>query len=156
MIDVENELRQGTVFTPKVFLHTSSDQDFDAISAVNLGYTAGLRVEARAKSDAQLAANMLPVEVSAAAYKEEFERRLMYWAVIYGLSVDDKPAYQYNNPETGVKLDVNHMIDYVENRLGLHREAFQELALDIIEKSGLDYLLPSYFSESEEAQEVAA
>ena len=140
MIDVENELRQGTVYTPDVFLVKPSD-DFDQIALVALGHTSGLRVKAKAHADALNASSILPEEVRDNAYSEEFERRLIYWSVVYGLSVNDKPAYQYYDPATNVKLDLDHVINYVENRLGLHHQAFKEIGWEVLEKSGLLYLL---------------
>lgn len=141
MIDAENELRQGTVFSPKLKIVTPTDEDFEDIPIVGLGHTSGLRVQAKAEREAKQASADLVGEFAEQVEKTEFERRLVYWAVIYGLAVDEKPAYQYVNQATNVKLDLNHVIDYVENRLGLHHEAFREVGLEILEISGLSYLI---------------
>lgn len=142
MIDVENELRQGTIFKPKVDVFDPNLEDMDGISYVSLGFSSGRKVELHAKKEAEQVKAGLTGEFAEIAYNAELRHQLIYWAVIYGLAIDEKPAYQYHNPQTGVKLDLDHMVEYVEYRLGIFREAYELLGLEILTESGLDVLLP--------------
>lgn len=141
LIDVTNELRQGKEFKPVVALFEPSEQDFEQIEVISLGASDRKKIKSKAEKSAEQTRQGLSGDFADQAAEQEFKRCLIYWAVVYGLAVDEKPAYQYVNRESGVRLDINHMISYVEYRLGLEDQAFEELGLEIIRLSKLDGLL---------------
>lgn len=141
LVDVTNELRQGLEFKPKVSLYEVTEEDFEAIEIISLGASDRKKIKAKAEKSAEETRQGLTGTFADQAAEVEFRRCLIYWAVVYGLAIDEKPAYQYVNREDGVRLDINHMINYVEYRLGLEDQAFEELGLEIIRLSKLDGLL---------------
>ena len=141
LIDVTNELRQGLEFKPKVALFETTEEDFEAIEVISLGASDRKKVKSKAEKSAEETRQGLSGEFADQAAEVEYRRCLIYWSVVYGLAIDEKPAYQYVNRENGIRLDINYMTNYVEYRLGLEDKAFEELGLEIIRLSKLDGLL---------------
>lgn len=141
LIDVTTELRQGLEFKPKVALFETTQKDFEAIEVISLGASDRKKVKSKAEKSAEETRQGLSGEFADQAAEVEFRRCLIYWAVVYGLAIDEKPAYRFYDRENNVRLDINHMINYVEYRLGLEDQAFEELGLEIIRLSKLDGLL---------------
>lgn len=148
-LDIETDLMQGTIYKPEFFNYQSDDPNVELIPALALERSASSKIVRRAEIDAELAKKDLDGEFAQQIYDAEFDRRLIYWAVVYGLAVKEKPAYQFYDPETGVKLNLNHVINYVENKTDFSHHDFEELGLAILEKSGLDSLLKTYEQEEE-------
>lgn len=141
LIDVTNELRQGLEFKPKVSLFETTQSDFEAIEVISLGASDRKKIQSKAEKSAEETRQGLSGDFADQAAEVEFKRCLIYWAVVYGLAIDEKPAYQFVDRDNGIRLDINHMINYVEYRLGLEDKAFEELGLEIIRLSKLDGLL---------------
>jgi hypothetical protein len=142
MIDIESELRQGKIFALEPKMFDPNREDVEMVSYIPLGLTAGLRVEAKAKKDAEETKSGLDGIVADVAYDIELRHRLIYWAVVYGLSVEDKPAYQHIPSGQVKELGIEYMGDYIENRLGTYRGVYEDIGLEILRESGLDHLLP--------------
>ena len=76
----------------------------------------------------------------------EMRNKLIYWAVVFGLSLDDAAAYKRQGQE--------YIENYIEHGLSKNFSCYENLGLEILVESGLDDLLPNLDAEEESGSEL--
>ena len=132
MINIEQEIREQKIFTPETGVFNPDSEDLDLIPYVKLGLTDKQKVIIKA----QIASE----EIEDKHLKNvEMRNKLIYWAVVYGISLDDQAAYKRVGPE--------YIENYLENRLGSFYSAYENLGFEILTESGLDDYIPTFDSD---------
>ncbi len=73
----------------------------------------------------------------------EYNNTLKYWAVVYGLAVEDEAAYKLNG--------LDQVTAYIDNFFGTkYNSVYEDLALEILDKNGLELVDYEELSEQEE------
>lgn len=132
MLNVEEELRQGKIYSPDVGLFDTKNQDIEAIPFVIPGLTDKLKIKLKAETDAESVFEQTQNEFMRDV---ELRNKLIYWSVVFGLSIDDQAAYKRQGQE--------FVENYIEYGLSQHFECYESLGLEILTESGLDNLLPT-------------
>lgn len=142
MLNVEEELRQGKIYPQEVNLFEPEHTDIEVIPFVKLSLTDKLKVKFKAES----AAKFVHSESNDKYLSDlELRNKLIYWAVIFGVSIDDEPAYK--------RLDQGRVENYIENG-PIPFDCYENLGLEILAFSGLDDLLPNLDQLEEDEPEV--
>lgn len=140
MLDVEQELREGKIYTPEAKVFSPSHEDVEYIPFVTLGLTDKLKVKLKAE---QAAKSVLDESEDQHLSDIELRNKLIYWAVVFGLSLDDEAAYKRKGQEL--------VESYIEHG-PLPFDCYESLGLEILTESGLDTLLPLPEEEAEEPE----
>ena len=140
MINVEQELRQRKEYTAEVGLFETDKYDIaEAIPYVVPGLTDKLKIKLKAESASKEVLNLSGDEYLA---NVELRNKLIYWAVVFGLSLDDQAAYKRHGQE--------YIENFIEYGLSKHFECYENLGLEILLDSGLDDLLPDLETEEDD------
>ncbi len=133
-MNVEQDLHDGKIYMAEVGLFDSDE--IDAIPYVIPGLTDKLKI--KLESDK---AHKAVLEETESAFLANVEKRnkLIYWSVVYGLSLDDQAAYK--------KRSLEYIENYIEYGLSKHFDVYENLGLEILTISGLDELIPELESD---------
>ncbi len=131
-MNVEQELRQRKEYTPEVGVFDTDNYDIEeAIPYVVPGLTDKLKIKLKAESAAK---EVFYLSNDDYLSKVELRNKLIYWAVVFGLALDDQAAYKRHGQE--------YVENFIEYGLSKHFDCYENLGLEILLDSGLDDLLP--------------
>ena len=130
MLNVEEELRQAKIYTAEVGLFDPETQDIEVIPYVSLSLTDKLKVKLKAE---QASSEFYGVSGDQHLANVELRNKLIYWSVVFGISVEDEAAYK--------RLTQDYVENYIEHG-PIPFDCYENLGLDILTSSGLDNLLP--------------
>jgi len=122
-INVEHLLREGKIHLPQIELFDS--EEFHDTAYSPLGLTNSRKVNMYASKDAGEF-----FEVNSKEYKLERNAKMIYYAVFFGLSLDDQPAYQVVSRES--------LESIIENKLGNNIPEYTRLGEEILATSGIE------------------
>ena len=140
MIEVEKLLREGKINLPEINVFES--ETFGDPAYAPLGLTNSRRVKMYAERDAGK-----EFDENSKGWVLEFNAKLVYYAVFFGLYVDDKPAFQHVEKEA--------MESIIENVLGNHISEYTALGETILSESGIEFVSYEPPQADEETEEEA-
>lgn len=137
-MNVEQELRQRKEYTPETGVFDSDDEKLGLIPYVIPGLTDKQKIKLHAEKASK---EVLKETSDEHIANVELRNKLIYWAVVFGLSLDDQAAYKRQGQE--------YIENFIEYGLSKYFEAYENIGLEILTMSGLDPLLPDLEDEEE-------
>lgn len=143
-MNVEQELRQRREYTAEVGAYEPEGKSLEHIPYVIPGLTDKLKIKRKAEI---ASAEVLTETGDEYVANLELRNKLIYWSVVFGLSLDDKAAYKRHGQE--------YIENFIEYGLSKYFKVYENLGLEILTMSGLDDLIPDMDEEETESDIIA-